>query len=437
MLAVALPAPPASAVAVGDSTSLERWTLPNGLDVVAHDVPGARVVCVSLGIRSGSDADPADQPGLAELLAEVQFMAPAGDIPARTRDDMESVRPSGWAVRVNPATTVIMESATRAQFAGVLHQVATRLAGVTVTPEALQAARAAVHKDIGERVLGDPAGLLYVHLRELARGMNSAALVAYAAARGLDKLTPARVQAELAARYAPANAVLAITGDLSAWNVRDLVQQEFGGIPAGTPLPVTPPARLDSAAVVMRRAGVSGPTGAVGVLAPALGDTLYPSFFIAMVMLATHTHQIWGPPAPPLTARFQYSVLDDPSMARFYPRLPAGQSTVQDLVTEFGYSTDDVMRMTITSDAIREVAGGTEWLFGGPMPAALRQHVRDDPAALNQLGVNDALRALLGTESFWALFRVRLDPLRARGPSTWMTYLAGRAHLVRLMLLPK
>ncbi len=431
--AVLLPAT-AGAVMLADSTTVERWTLPNGLTVVTRDVPGAPAVSVALGFRGGSDADPREAPGLADLLAEVAFTAPAGDIPARTREDMDTVRPLGWAVRVNPQTTVLMEAATHAQAAGVLHQMAVRLRGVTVNDQGLKQAFATTRKELGDRAFGDLSQMVYTQVRDVARGIGPQAALNRASGRALERLGVRQVQNALAARYVPSNAVLSIAGDLSGLDLATLVRAEFGPIPGGTPPALPPPARLDSAGVQLRRAGLAEPIGAVGVLAPALTDSLYPSFYLAMVMVATHTTRIWGPPAP-LPSRFQFSVLDDPALARFYPRLDKDHATLHALGEEFANSMDEVMELTITSDAIWTVGQSVMWLFGGPMPSSLRRHVQQDAPALNQIAVADAQRALLGSEAFWAEFRARLDPLRSPGPSTWNSYLSNPAHLSRLLLV--
>ena len=433
-----LPCPGGARAAIlADSTTLERFTLPNGLEVVTRHIPRAASLTVSLGFRHGSDADPRDFPGLARLLAEVAYTAPAGGTPERSRQEMDSIRPQGWALRVNPITTVLTEGASRAQFPGVLHELAARLRGVTVNEEAVRHALATTRTGLGELYFGDPGRLLMSQARELARGRTPADIVAIASGRALERLTAKRVQAELARVYVPSNAVLAIAGDLSAWDIASLVRSEFGGIPAGTRLAEPPPVRLDSAAVLMRRPEVASPLGVVGVIAPAFQDSLYPSFVLAMVLISTQTDPQWGRPEPPLATRFMFSVLDDPTLATFYPRLRPEQSTLQALGREFDDRLSEMMEMTITAEAYQAVAHSIGWLFGDAMPPGVVGQMRQDPAALNQLGANDALRALLGSDAFWSRFRARLAPEGLAGVSTWADYLNAPSHRSLLLLLPR
>src|SRR5262249_58631009 len=89
-------AAPAGAAMRSDSTVTDAWRLGNGLEVRTLNVPHTPGVSITLAFRAGSGYDPAAQEGLAELLAELQFTCPAGDVPERSREEMASLRPLGW-----------------------------------------------------------------------------------------------------------------------------------------------------------------------------------------------------------------------------------------------------------------------------------------------------------------------------------------------------
>ena len=80
------------AIALPDSTAAESWRLANGLEVRVRYVPGAVGVATTMAYRAGSAYEPAAREGLANLLAEIQFTAAAGDVPERTREEMDSLR---------------------------------------------------------------------------------------------------------------------------------------------------------------------------------------------------------------------------------------------------------------------------------------------------------------------------------------------------------
>ena len=141
---------------LADSTWVERWTLKNGLDVTVHHIPRCNSVAVIAAWRVGRDQDPRDRDVMADLLSEVLFTAAAGDVPERSREEMNDLRPQGWNLQVTPRFTLLSELSPPAQFPGVLRQVATRMRGLTVTDSTLALARRQVVRDLGERYFGSP-----------------------------------------------------------------------------------------------------------------------------------------------------------------------------------------------------------------------------------------------------------------------------------------
>ena len=421
-----------------DGTTVDRWTLPNGLEVMARDVPGTGTISIAWGYHIGLDYDPADRPGLASLLAEVAFTAPAGDTPDRTRDEMVSLRPQGWSLRVSRRQTLFSEAATIAQFPGVLHQIAERMRGVTVTDAGLRSALVTVHRMRKERLSGTADQTLYWQVREYARGLDQAAIAALAAAEGLDHETPASVQRAIARAYVPANGVLVLAGGLSDLDLRSIIDREFGALPAGDRLPAPPEPLFDSARVVLEQPGMTTPLAVVGLMAPALSDTLHPWFHLALLVFGGKAKQIWDPPASPLTTRFQYSLLDDPGFARLYP--PAAPPEAPDLE-----NTTAIMQWTVEELAGKPIPQETYdgfrrnllWMMGGPMPKALLEGVQGDPAALNFVCSSLASQALWGNEVFWAEYRRRFDASVSPGFDVWASWFLDPRRQATLLLLPK
>ena len=423
--------------ALEDSTFAERWTLPNGLEVVTRDVPGASAVSVVWGYHTGLDDDPAGEPGLASLMAEVHFTAAAGDVPARTREEMESLRPQGWSLRVNRRQTLFAETATPAQLAGVLRQVAVRMRGVRVDDALLRGARASVRRLLGARYFGGPDAILQSQPREFARGLDKAGIVALAAAKGLDRETPKRVSQAIARAYVPANGVLVLAGDLGGLNLHAILAREFGDLPAGTRAPDPPPGRLDSVSVVMERSDVRAPAAALGLLAPALADTLHPSFYMAMLLVGMQAKQVWDPAGAPGGSRFQYAMLDDPGFVRLYPPVPGrGPVGPPQVSGAFDDLTDGLFDTMILQDDYENLRASVLWLLGGPMVDAVLDRVRQDPAALNVLATATASRALWGSDAFWAEYRARLEPGRLPDASMWLPWLRDPVHRAVLLLRP-
>lgn len=427
----------ASVVALEDSTWAEEWTLGNGLRVVTRNVPGAKAVSIVTAYRFGSDDDPPGRGGFANLLAEVAFTAPAGSVPARTREEMESVRPLGWNVRVSRRFTEFTEAATREQFPGVLHESALRMRGVQVRPASLRTSLASVHRQLGQRYFGSVDQILAHQVREFAAGADADDIVALGAARALDKLTAGDVATALGRVHVPANAVLAIAGDLTGVNVHALVEREFGDIPAGSRVADPSGPKLDSTRVALERAEAKAPVGVVGLLAPALSDSLSPSFYLAMLVLATHANQTWGTAEAPLSARFQYSLLDDPFFVRFYPRLAREAQQPADVDKAMDRLVLELLDMTIVRENYDLLRTNVMWILGGAMPPAIRRNVAADAAALNLLATNMAARAFWGDASFWREYRRRLDPAVSPVYGWWGDWLLAPQHRAVLLVRPR
>jgi predicted Zn-dependent peptidase len=423
---------------LADGTTADRWTLPNGLEIVTRDVPGSRAISIAWGYHFGLDHDPADEPGLASLLAEIAFTAPAGDTPGRARDEMESLRPQGWSLRVTRRQTLFNETATTSQFPGVLHQVAGRMRGVTVSDAEVGAALATVRRTLGERYFGAPDQMLHWQVREYARGLDKGGILALASAKGLDRETPASLQQALARAYAPANGVLVLAGDLAGLDLRSIVAGEFGALPAGERSTPPPAAPLDSVTVVLERAEVPAPVGVLGLVAPALTDSLHPSFFLSLLLLGGQVKEVWGAPGRPLTTRFQYSLLDDPGFARFYPRLSAQQAAdPRSLSALLGGVVEDLLGAIVQRETYDGLRYNMLWMMGGPMPRPLAESVQRDPAALNVLCCSLASQALWGNDTFWTEYRRRFDFGVSPAFSSWADYLKDPRHHARLLLAPR
>ncbi len=428
----------AAPVQLPDSTLVDRWTLPNGLDVVTREVPGASAISVTWAYRYGLDYDTANEPALALLLAQVAFTAAAGDVPERTPEEMESLRPEGWNLKVNRRQTFFTETARPEQLAGVLRQVATRMRGITVSEPVLSRARAAVRSQLRETYLGSPEQMLYWQAGACARGLDESAIAAFVAARGLDRETPASVQQAIARVFAPANGVLVLAGDLHGLDYRTALAEEFGSLPAGARLAEPPAAELDSSNQVRTGTDVARPIGVLAVGAPALSDSLQPAFYMAMLVLGTQAKETWGPSDLPSGTRFQYSVLDDPDIVRFYPPIPpAPRPRPAALSAPFASLVDEAASLTVPLDVYEEYRHNLIWLLGGPMGRGIGAAVRRDPAALNLLCVTSASRALWGSESFWATYRRRFSSAQRAEPGFWAEWLKNPAHQARLLLLPR
>ncbi len=438
LVAALRPAPAGAAdpLTAPDSLGWQRWRLSNGLRVVAQHIPNCPGAAITVVYGGGSEDDPVGREGQAMLLAETAFLAPAGEIPERSRDEMESLRPLGYEVKVARRYVAFSENASYAQFPGVLHQVATRMRGVTVTPSLLRGAVESVALQQRIAFLSDPAAALYLVAREMAAGADSDALQRRSSGSGLRSAAAREIQQRIARICIPSNAVLSLVGNLSGYDVQGLTEREFGTIPAGVPPPASAPHPLRPGPWMMQRPGIPGAIGVLGVIAPAMSDTLHPSFYLALLLLGTQLGQSWGPPAPPLTTRFQYKILDDPDLARIYPPVPPSSSSPQDLSRALDRLGDVFHRLVTTPETMEALRRGVLWLLGGPLTPELFRRAQADATLLPTLATNAAVRELWGGEAYWSQYRRRF--LRDDDPAidVWFDRLAAHQQQVPLLFVP-
>ena len=427
----------ASPKTLPDSTSIESWQLANGLKVVTHNIPRCPAVAITVAYPVGTDGDPAGRRGMAQLMAEVQMMAPAGDVPERTRQELESLRALGWSLKVSRRSTQLSEVATIAQFPGALRQVATRMRGVSVDDAALKSAIATVRRDLGEHLFGSVDNALYYQVREVAGGGDPNAALALAAARGLDGVTAQELEQRVHASFVPAGAVLALAGGLSGINVHALVESQFGSLPAGAgPRAADPPGPVFQPAFrSLARAEVDHPVGVLAVAAPALTDSGHPRFFLSLLLMAEHCHQSWNI-SPLIKTRFRYSILDEPDLVRFYPETDPDSLQATALASQLRFTLGELLGMTVMQNEYDELRYNVLWLLGGPMPRHVLSQVRSDGAALNNLCNGLASRELTGGEAFWTRYRQRFVEKRNPGLVEWARWVCLPEHQAGLLFTP-
>jgi hypothetical protein len=430
------PIRPAAAEVLPDSTVTDGWRLANGLEVRVRHIPGATGVVITTGYRAGLLDDVAGREGQSELLTHLYYYSAAGETPDRTREEMDSLRPLGWKVSTTQRVTSLTEVASLAQFPGVLRQVATRMRGVTVTQAGLTAAVDTVRRDMGSRTFGVTAHGLYWRVHALAEGVADEALLARASARGLTGLKLKDIAPLLQARFAPANGCLALAGDFSNMNIRTLIEREFGSIPAGSARPDSPPVVLRGGERSSIWPGLGRPVGVLGIVAPALDDSLHPSFYLAGLMVGLQLRRVSGNPPPTQPGRFQFSVFDEPELLRLYPDVPEDATSPATLGEVFDVIADDIGREIVNRDAMDNVRRGWDWLLGGPMPDRVRQQAIGTPGMLAPMTAGMVTRALWRGDAFWELYRRRFETT-AVAPSAFLAWMQDPAHQARLLLVPR
>ena len=421
-----------------DSSRLERFTLPNGLRVVLRHVPGCSRIAIATAFAFGEASDPAGKEGRSALLAELHYLGATQSAPARTREEMPSLRPEGWNFGLAPNTTWFEEIAASGQFPIVLQQVADRVRGVAIEASDLASARARVADDLAAGYEGNASLSLHRRSGALNRRVADAAVARYAAGRGLEGLSLANVRADLAKLFVPANAALSIAGDLDAYPVRAWVEAQFGSIPAGVPVPAVPlPATPDTVPRTLTRDDLEHAVGVYAVRAPAITDSLHPEFLVTTLLIGGQATMSFGPPAAPIETRFSYSVLDDPTIVRLYPALDDAAKGPRDVVAGAIMLFNDFSARALPGELIQALWRGVDWLLGGPVPPEIMARVRYDMGALHTLCQSAALRELSGGEAFWSVYRERFRNATRPDVLRWLRWYRNRTNVAIVIAMPR
>ncbi|MBL6457057.1 insulinase family protein [Belnapia sp. T6] len=235
-------APPTEKLADRPLFGATSWTLPNGLRVVLAESRRVPVVSHYLFYGAGAGEDPAGKSGLAHFLEHMMFkgsrnVAPGalslavaregGQDNAFTSRDVTAYHQTVEASRL---PLVMRMEADR--FAGPL------LPGATVEPE-----RAVILEERGSRIGSNPRGRFWEAFEAAMWGpqhWRGRPLIGWE--EEIRAISRDDLHEFYAARYAPVNATLVVTGDAREAEVRALAEEFYGAVPA------RPFARRDRAA---------------------------------------------------------------------------------------------------------------------------------------------------------------------------------------------
>jgi zinc protease len=206
----------------------ESFKLPNGLTVIVYPNPALPLVAAELVVKSGSDANPSDQPGLAGFTAGMLDEGTATRSAPRIADEIAQLGAFlGSAVSSDASTVSLLAlRSTFPQALDVLADVVLHPAFPTAEVERQRAARLGEltqQRDDPEQVAAvAAAGALYGPDHPYGYGQL-----------GTEQAIRATTREDLVRfwrrHYVPANAALVVSGDVTADELRALAAARFGG----------------------------------------------------------------------------------------------------------------------------------------------------------------------------------------------------------------
>lgn len=256
----------------------ESFTLPNGLRVIHYYNPGLPLVAAELVVRSGSDANPEDLPGLSGFTAQMLQEGTATRSAPGIADQVAQLGAFLGSDSSTDASTVSLLAlrSTFSQALDVLADVVQHPAFPTAEVERQRAARIGAlvqQRDDPELVAAvAAAGALYGAGHPYGYGQLGTEPAIRAVTR--DDLYQFWRR-----HYVPANAALVVAGDITLDELRALATVRFGGWPRAQPAPVLPGAPEGSKArlVVVDKPGAPQTALRVVELGASRGTPDYPA----------------------------------------------------------------------------------------------------------------------------------------------------------------
>ena len=247
--------------------------LDNGLRLVLSEDHLNPVVAVCLWYEVGSRYEVQGRTGLAHLFEHLMFQ---GSAQVKGNGHFELVQSAGGSLNGTTSfeRTNYFETMPAHQLELALWLEADRMGSLlaALDEESLQNQRDVVKNERRQRTENRPAGLIS---KVLLEALYPPAHPYYHEVIGsMEDLTAASVedvQAFFRTFYAPGNATLVIAGDFDRAKTKELVEQYFGPIPAGGPVPrrSTPEVKLSPAKRIAMEAKVQQPQLYVAYPSPA------------------------------------------------------------------------------------------------------------------------------------------------------------------------
>ncbi|SEQ51643.1 Predicted Zn-dependent peptidase [Solimonas aquatica] len=244
-----------------DTPPCRRLRLGNGLRLLQVPAPGAGLVAVHLAYRVGAADEPEDARGLAHLSEHLMY-AGSRALPGSHLRHLDAVGASDLNGRTGLDSTHYFQTVPLAALEFALHAEAARMAAPLLRARDFVLQRRVVIEELRQRraqaeqrVAEHWQACLYPAPHPYHRGSGGDA-------QQLTALSLTTLRYWQQRYYQPGNAVLALAGDLSFAQARQLAQRYFGQLPAApccapAPLPLRstapPPFRLQEALPAPRR----------------------------------------------------------------------------------------------------------------------------------------------------------------------------------------
>jgi predicted Zn-dependent peptidase len=276
VVALALMASPPVARAL--TLEVERHTLTNGVPVLLRPMHAVPITTLQILYQCGSRDEVVGATGISHLLEHLMFDGserfPAGSFDRLLEAAGGSSNGYTWT-----DVTAYMETFPPAALPLALDLEADRIRALALTPEVLEMERDVVSEERRQTVEDDDREAAWEALFSLVFQAYPYRDPVIGWMEDIQALTQAQVQARYELCYAPANALVVLTGDVAPAEALPALEAALGGLEAGAavqhPRWNEPPQAGERRAVLWR--AVPQPSFVVGYLGPAAADPDQPA----------------------------------------------------------------------------------------------------------------------------------------------------------------
>lgn len=242
------PAPASGQRSVAVALPFEKYTLPNGLEVVLHEDHRTPIVAVNVWYHVGSKDEPAGKNGFAHLFEHVMFQGSKNVGEDMFFKYLERAGASERNGTTNTDRTNYFETVPSNQLELALWLESDRMGWLLdhADEKTFASQRDVVKNERRQRYENAPYGLVMQYVRAaLFPPGHPYHLLTIGTPQDLDAASMEDVRGFFRTWYVPNNATLVIAGDIQPAKVKPLVEKYFGPVPSGA----EPPAKTAPAPV--------------------------------------------------------------------------------------------------------------------------------------------------------------------------------------------
>jgi len=236
--------------------SPETITLANGLTVMLAPRSGLPVVAANLVIKTGSDSNPADAPGLANFAAGMLTQGTSTRSASQIADDIAQLGGTLTATSTMDASTISTRTLKKT-FASALDQLADVALHPSFPAEELERQRTARLGQLAQQRANAQALASTIVANVLYGDEHPYGFAEIGTAASLKAMSADRLRAFWQQNFVPNNAALVVAGDITMAELRPLAEKAFGAWQRGTPArpALTAPEHAASKVVIVDRPG--------------------------------------------------------------------------------------------------------------------------------------------------------------------------------------